>query len=454
MRTPTEKSFNPTDLRHETWDNAGPEPQDFTDNNDPLPCSEVPAEAHDRDNVERNASAKSPYAPKMGRRGQTTADPGFAQNEDAPPLAPPQALDDLRENPAQRRHAPEIGSSHYANDAASDPRAPAMRWSRKRDDDSRMTTFEDAAEARYLVDRDAAAPLQPLHSCSQDYIGSWPPRRDEIGDLHRLEDVLPWAQSSGRLPTAAQLPPVPGLPPVDGRFNSGQRSLLSLESQRLVSPAAMVPSRDRLRWPLGILIAGICALPIAYYFTVGAAFVPSAQGPQLASVDSKTVAPSAPSQQLLRLRAQDDAAQVDDAKSLAPNEMTSQDPQTSRTASLAERGAVAMLRPAETGIQASASKQAVRALDAEEVELLTKQGEHFVEAGDLITARTLFQRAAEANDAMASTALGATYDPIVLAKLGVVGIDADVVKARFWYQKAVSLGSSDAKRRLDLLANR
>jgi len=55
---------------------------------------------------------------------------------------------------------------------------------------------------------------------------------------------------------------------------------------------------------------------------------------------------------------------------------------------------------------------------------------------------------------MASTALGATYDPIVLAKLGVVGIDADVVKARFWYQKAVSLGSSDAKRRLDLLANR
>ena len=66
----------------------------------------------------------------------------------------------------------------------------------------------------------------------------------------------------------------------------------------------------------------------------------------------------------------------------------------------------------------------------------------------------LFQRAAEAGDAAAATALSATYDPIVVAKLGVVGIHADVMKARFWYQKAVSLGSSDAKRRLDLLANR
>jgi TPR repeat protein len=38
--------------------------------------------------------------------------------------------------------------------------------------------------------------------------------------------------------------------------------------------------------------------------------------------------------------------------------------------------------------------------------------------------------------------------------MGAVGIDADVVTARFWYQKAVSLGSSEAKRRLEFLANR
>jgi TPR repeat protein len=49
--------------------------------------------------------------------------------------------------------------------------------------------------------------------------------------------------------------------------------------------------------------------------------------------------------------------------------------------------------------------------------------------------------------------LGATYDPTVLARMGALGIDADVVKARFWYQKAVSLGSTEANRRLELLAN-
>ena len=118
---------------------------------------------------------------------------------------------------------------------------------------------------------------------------------------------------------------------------------------------------------------------------------------------------------------------------------------------------VAIGRPAradEPGIRALSPQQAVRVLGPEEINLLTKQGEQFVEAGDFVTARTLFQRAAEANDATAATALGATYDPTVLARLGAVGVDPDLVKARFWYQKAVSLGSSDAKRRLDLLANR
>jgi TPR repeat protein len=74
--------------------------------------------------------------------------------------------------------------------------------------------------------------------------------------------------------------------------------------------------------------------------------------------------------------------------------------------------------------------------------------------GDLVAARLLFQRAAEACDAAAATALGATYDPKVLAKLGVLGISADVEKARFWYKKVANLCSLDAKRRLNLLASR
>jgi TPR repeat protein len=50
-------------------------------------------------------------------------------------------------------------------------------------------------------------------------------------------------------------------------------------------------------------------------------------------------------------------------------------------------------------------------------------------------------------------ALAATYDPIVLAKLGVTGMGADVEKARTWYRMAESYGLAEAKQRLQLLDN-
>jgi TPR repeat protein len=113
-----------------------------------------------------------------------------------------------------------------------------------------------------------------------------------------------------------------------------------------------------------------------------------------------------------------------------------------------------MVMPEAPGVRALSSKPVDRALDGETITLLMKQGEQLAEVGDLATARTLFQRAAEAEDATAAIALGATYDPTVLTRMGALGIDADVVRARFWYQKAVSFGSTEAKRRLELLANR
>jgi TPR repeat protein len=171
--------------------------------------------------------------------------------------------------------------------------------------------------------------------------------------------------------------------------------------------------------------------------------------PQMASVDPMVVAPSISKRERQPIRAQDD-----DSGSLAEDKISSQRTRTARTARLSEGETMAMLRPGETGIQASPSNETVRVLGSEEIKLLTRQGEQFAEAGDLVTARVLLKRAAEADDATAATALGATYDPTVIAKLGVVGIGADVEKARFWYRKAASLGSTDAKRRLDFLANR
>jgi TPR repeat protein len=95
-----------------------------------------------------------------------------------------------------------------------------------------------------------------------------------------------------------------------------------------------------------------------------------------------------------------------------------------------------------------------RILGQAEIDLLVKQGQQFVADGDFATARLLFQRAAEAGNAFAALALGTSYDPVVLSSLGVRGFDADVNKARAWYEKAKELGEPEATNRLDVLARR
>jgi hypothetical protein len=49
-------------------------------------------------------------------------------------------------------------------------------------------------------------------------------------------------------------------------------------------------------------------------------------------------------------------------------------------------------------------------------------------------------------------AMGETYDPLVLKKLFVKGVEADGAKAQQWYEKAEQLGSGEARNRLNALA--
>jgi hypothetical protein len=106
--------------------------------------------------------------------------------------------------------------------------------------------------------------------------------------------------------------------------------------------------------------------------------------------------------------------------------------------------------PAPAGEPAAATKPALR----QDLGALTEQGNQFFKAGDLIAARILFMRAARAGDAAAAVAMGATYDPVVLAERGVRGVAADPDKARAWYERAKDMGSSEGPRRLETLANR
>ena len=93
-----------------------------------------------------------------------------------------------------------------------------------------------------------------------------------------------------------------------------------------------------------------------------------------------------------------------------------------------------------------------RILSPDELDKLIVRGEKFLEAGDVSAARLVLERAADAHDARAALALGSTYDPNVLTRMGVVGVQADPEKARQWYEKAAEFGSGEANQRLTALA--
>lgn len=112
--------------------------------------------------------------------------------------------------------------------------------------------------------------------------------------------------------------------------------------------------------------------------------------------------------------------------------------------------------PAVAALPRSALEQSepARKLEPAEIAVLLRRGEELTKTGDLAGARLLLQRAADARHAGAAFALAATYDPIVLKQMPVIGQTGDIDKARFWYERARQFGSRDAGARLEALMQR
>jgi hypothetical protein len=91
--------------------------------------------------------------------------------------------------------------------------------------------------------------------------------------------------------------------------------------------------------------------------------------------------------------------------------------------------------------------------DREETAILIKQGKLFMANRDPAGARVVLERAARYRDAEAALILAATYDPVVLRELKIYGLAANVAKARTWYEMAKEFGSTEAARRLEILAS-
>jgi len=398
----------------------------------------------------------SPYAPKRAREraGLDDKDPNVVL-----PYAPRAGLPPLDGSRLER--------PLDLDGAAQEPSTPAVSAA----NETAAAHESDLTDMLAAAAQDAAA--KPAAPPSNE-IAADP-------DLRRLEASLQWIQREGtasRLPRATTLPPVSGLRPVgpEGlrprgeQFINGIRVPPSLAPERL-RPPPMRERRDNLRGPVRVLLASLIAAPIAYYFSVGSfssSQEPNRDGTGLTSLASRLVASAEfplPKDKLPPGETDDYNTMVSSQNKLvapappatvakaAPVHTEPQPPAAVMAAPQPVAPAVEPSAAAPTAAPAPATKL-VREMDPQQVKLLMQQGEQFLAAGDVITARTVFQRAAEAGNAAAALALGATYDPDVLAKMGARGVNPDVQKARIWYERAKEYGSSDAPRRLEALANR
>jgi hypothetical protein len=279
-------------------------------------------------------------------------------------------------------------------------------------------------------------------------------------DLARLEDSLRWLQrqdAADRLPRVTPLPLVPGLTPPDtprySREEASRRRAKSLEPEPMPPPPA-APRRRYLRASLALITTSIAVAAAGYYAGRAGWWPPTnllSAGQVATSAPPNTTASAAP------IAARDNGpatAREDDPDTLRAGDQSDRERGLAQLAKLSERGTTEMAPAGEPVAQVPPANEPLRTFDPEEIKLLLKQGEQFAGAGDLASARVVLQRAAQAGDATAALALGATYDPIVLAQIGAVGFAADVEQARGWYQKAENLGSAEATRRLQALVNR
>jgi hypothetical protein len=282
---------------------------------------------------------------------------------------------------------------------------------------------------------------------------------DEVSkaNLRRLETTLSQLHNEFdfcRLPRAAQLPPVSALPidrisPVrtQPRPPSGP---IWLQKQPTRPPPPPLPERG-VFWPRAakfLIPCGIAAL-LSYYLVVATSPL------QKHLVGVTELAPVIQEPPAKRAHQPQDGMRASVAGSdSAPTETRAFGPEqlveklefpASLPAGTANRSSAEM--PAADWASVSVTKTA----NLQDVKLLIDRGRQFFEVGDLMAARIVFLRAVIAGESEAAAAMGATYDPVVL---GDRGGDADLDKARSWYERAKEMGSPEGPRRLEMLANR
>jgi hypothetical protein len=276
--------------------------------------------------------------------------------------------------------------------------------------------------------------------------------------IHHAEDLdealhyaPPWAREQGQReplrPAAALVRSPPSrwrIGVADDAF-SGDRAMVKLQRQLALDPDAVPePPVDDIQslWPMALRLCAVAGVAAAVAWLVISLPGTRLLRHDVVHADIQVPPPVA------------DTPKQDPLRTPAAAGLLLQHGLSEANASPAPAEAMPAPAPAPQLTTALPSNDAATAppvslsLASDEIAMLLKRGKDAFSTGDLAAARLLLRRAAEAGSAEAALALGATFDPLVIRRLGAIGAAPDAAQARQWYQKAVALGSSTASQPL------
>ena len=276
--------------------------------------------------------------------------------------------------------------------------------------------------------------------------------------IHHAEDLdealhyaPPWAREQGQReplrPAAALIRSPPSrwrIGVADDAF-SGDRAMVTLQRQLALDPDAVPePPVDDIQslWPMALRLCAVAGVAAAVAWLVISLSGTGLLRHDVVHADLQVPPPvtDTPKQDPLRTPAA--------AGLLLQHGLTEANASPAPVEAMPAPAPAPQLTTALPSSDAAVAPPVSMSLASDEIAMLLKRGKDAFSTGDLAAARLLLRRAAEAGSAEAALALGATFDPLVIRRLGAIGAAPDAAQARQWYQKAVALGSSTASQPL------
>jgi hypothetical protein len=276
--------------------------------------------------------------------------------------------------------------------------------------------------------------------------------------IHHAEDLdealhyaPPWAREQGLReplrPAAALIRSPPSrwrIGVADDEF-SGDRAMVKLQRQLALDPDAVPePPVDDIQslWPMALRLCAVAGVAAAVAW-----LVISLPGTRLLRHDTVHADIQVPPP-VAETQKQDPLRTPAAAGLLLQRGLAEANASPAPAEAMPAPAAAPQPTTAPPRTDAAAAPPASLSLESDEIAMLLKRGKDAFSTGDLAAARLLLRRAAEAGSAEAALALGATFDPLIIRRLGAIGAAPDAAQARQWYQKAVALGSTTASQPL------